>query len=424
MHESLILKGGRVLDPSSGRDEVADVYISDGVIASRAPVGARVVDVRGLVVTPGLIDLHVHLREPGGEEAETIETGSLAAARGGFTTIVAMPNTKPSYDTPEVVSRVKARGLEVGLTHVLPSGAITRERKGREITDFAALKAAGVVALTDDGSTVQDDVVMEQAMRLAAALDLVIMDHAQDNLIERQGGVMHEGEYSRKFGLPGIPTHAETRIIARDIDLAEKTGCALHIQHVTSAEGADLIRRGRARGVRVTGELTPHHLVLCDADIDPANANFKMNPPLRSAKDREALVDALCDGTLSCFATDHAPHSAEKKARGFLKAPFGLVGLETAIGLTYSTLVQKGRMGLMSWLQRWTVEPAKIVGLPVPSLATGSEANIAVLDLETPWRVEASAFASKSKNTPFDGWMLTGRAISTILGGLLHAPPK
>ena len=424
MHESLILKGGRVLDPSSGRDEVADVFISDGVIASRAPVGARVVDVRGLVVTPGLIDLHVHLREPGGEEAETIETGSLAAARGGFTTIVAMPNTKPSYDTPEVVSRVKARGLEVGLTHVLPSGAITRERKGREITDFAALKAAGVVALTDDGSTVQDDVVMEQAMRLAAALDLVIMDHAQDNLIERQGGVMHEGEYSRKFGLPGIPTHAETRIIARDIDLAEKTGCALHIQHVTSAEGADLIRRGRARGVRVTGELTPHHLVLCDADIDPANANFKMNPPLRSAKDREALVDALCDGTLSCFATDHAPHSAEKKARGFLKAPFGLVGLETAIGLTYSTLVQKGRMGLMSWLQRWTVEPAKIVGLPVPSLATGSEANIAVLDLETPWRVEASAFASKSKNTPFDGWMLTGRAISTILGGLLHAPPK
>ncbi len=424
MHESLILKGGRVLDPSSGRDEVADVFISDDVIASRAPVGARVVDVRGLVVTPGLIDLHVHLREPGGEEAETIETGSLAAARGGFTTIVAMPNTKPSYDTPEVVSRVKARGLEVGLTHVLPSGAITRERKGREITDFAALKAAGVVALTDDGSTVQDDVVMEQAMRLAAALDLVIMDHAQDNLIERQGGVMHEGEYSRKFGLPGIPTHAETRIIARDIDLAEKTGCALHIQHVTSAEGADLIRRGRARGVRVTGELTPHHLVLCDADIDPANANFKMNPPLRSAKDREALVDALCDGTLSCFATDHAPHSAEKKARGFLKAPFGLVGLETAIGLTYSTLVQKGRMGLMSWLQRWTVEPAKIVGLPVPSLATGSEANIAVLDLETPWRVEASAFASKSKNTPFDGWMLTGRAISTILGGLLHAPPK
>jgi len=420
MSDRILIKGGRILDPAVNRDETFDLYVEGGRIAAppaSLPPGVKVIDATNCLVTPGLIDIHVHLREPGGEENETIETGSQSAAAGGFTTVVAMPNTKPSYDTAETVAFVARRGMEVGLTRVLPSGAITKERKGKELTDFAALRAVGACAFTDDGSTVQDDAVMEAAMREAAKLDMIIMDHAQDNLIERQGGVMHEGGMSRKFGLPGIPTYAEERIIRRDIEMAEKTGCALHIQHVTSKEGVEAIAEGRSRGVRVTGELTPHHLALCDEDIDPENSNYKMNPPLRSAADRKALIEMLLNGTLSCFATDHAPHSADKKARGFLKAPFGIVGLETAVGVTYTRLVKPGLLDVMKWIRKWTVEPAKIIGLPPPSLMPGSVADVVVIDVENPWRVAAAELKSKSKNTPFDGWELHGRAKTTILGG-------
>lgn len=409
MAEAYHIKGGRIVDPARGRDEIADLFIADGHIVDKPASGSRVIDAHGLVIAPGFIDLHVHLREPGGEENETIETGSRAAARGGFTTIVAMPNTKPAHDTPETIAYVKKRGDEVGVVEVLPCGAITKERKGKELAPLAELKKAGAVAFTDDGSTVQDDAMMERAMRAALELDLVIMDHAQDNVIERQGGVMHDGEYSKKFGLPGIPSYAEEKIIRRDIMLAEKTGCRLHIQHVTSREGVQLIRAARARGVRVTGELTPHHLVLCDGDVHPDNPNYKMNPPLRSADDRAALVQAICDGTLSCFATDHAPHHAEKKARGFLKAPFGVVGLETAIGVTYSALVANGRMTLSAWIQKWTAEPAAIIGRPAPTLSPGAPANLVIMDLSTKWTVDVMQMATKSKNTPFIGWELTGR---------------
>jgi dihydroorotase len=330
-----------------------------------------------------------------------------------------MPNTKPSHDNVETVAYVARRGREVGLTRVLPSGALTLGRKGQQPAPLAALRDAGAVAFTDDGSTVQDDAVMEQVMREAARLGMVLMDHAQDNLIERQGGVMHEGDVSRRHGLPGIPTWAEERIIRRDIELAGKTGCALHIQHVTSAAGAQAIREGRARGVRVTGELTPHHLALCDADIDPADANYKMNPPLRSCEDRAALVEALRDGTLGCFATDHAPHSAERKALGFLKGPFGLVGLETAVGLTWSELVEKGLLTPRDWLVRWTVEPARILGLPAPTLQAGAPADLAVLDITRPWTVDRAALVSRSKNTPFHGRVLRGRAVVTVCAGRL-----
>lgn len=417
MNHSWIIRDGRVLDPRDGSLVERDLFVVEGRLAEAPAPGAGTLDARGRVVAPGFWDLHVHLREPGGEENETIETGCRAAARGGFTTVVAMPNTKPPHDTPDTVRFVRQRAEAVGRSRVLPSGAITRERKGRELTDFAALKDAGAIALTDDGSTVQEDAVMEEAMRRSAALDLLLMDHAQDNLIERQGGVMHEGEFSRKHGLPGIPTFAEERIIRRDIKLAERTGCRLHIQHVTSAAGAQAIREARARGARVTGELTPHHLVLCDADVDPNNADYKMNPPLRSAEDRAALEKALLDGTLSCFATDHAPHSAERKARGFVKAPFGIVGLETAIGITYSALVATGRMSLVEWVRRWTVEPACILGLPPPDLKPGSPADLVLLDLSAPWRVDPAAFASKSRNTPFAGRELIGRAHVTIRSG-------
>ena len=417
MQTDWLIQGGRVLDPVTGEDAVRDLAISGGVIVERPAAGATVVAAAGRLVVPGLIDLHVHLREPGGEDNETIETGSRSAAAGGFTTVVAMPNTKPSHDNVETVAYVARRGREVGLTRVLPSGALTLGRKGQQPAPLAALRDAGAVAFTDDGSTVQDDAVMEQVMREAARLGMVLMDHAQDNLIERQGGVMHEGDVSRRHGLPGIPTWAEERIIRRDIELAGKTGCALHIQHVTSAAGAQAIREGRARGVRVTGELTPHHLALCDADIDPADAHYKMNPPLRTAEDRAALVEALRDGTLGCFATDHAPHSAERKALGFLKGPFGLVGLETAVGLTYTLAVEKGVISLMDWLRRWTTVPAAILGRPHAGLAVGAVADVAVLDVATPWRVDPAQLQSKSKNTPFGGWTLRGRAAGTWLAG-------
>lgn len=417
MSEAFILAGGRVLDPATGEDAVRDLFIAAGRIAPRAPDGAHVIDARGRLVIPGLIDLHVHLREPGGEENETLETGSRAAARGGFTTIVAMPNTRPPHDTPETVAYVAKRGAEIGLARILPSGAITVGRKGRELANLAALAGAGAVAFTDDGSTVQDDALMRRAMDVARDLDRPIMDHAQDNLIERQGGVMHEGEVSRRHGLPGIPTHAEERVIRRDLELAEATGVVLHIQHVTSAAGAELIRAARARGLRVTGELTPHHLALCDEDIDPANSNFKMNPPLRTRADRAALEAALLDGTLSCFATDHAPHSADKKARGFLKAPFGIVGLETAIGVTWTRLVRAGRMTPIEWLRRWTTEPARIIRLPPPTLVPGAPADVVLMDADTPWVVHPNEFETKSHNTPFANWTLYGRATATWLGG-------
>ncbi len=419
MSDSYILRGGRAIDPASGRDETRDVFIEEGRLAAGPPAGARVIEAAGKLVVPGLIDLHVHLREPGGEENETLESGSRAAARGGFTTIVAMPNTRPPHDTAETVAFVARRGREIGLTRILPSGAITAGRKGLALANMADLARAGAVAFTDDGSTVQDDALMRRAMDVARDLGRPIMDHAQDNRIERQGGVMHEGEVSRRLGLPGIPTCAEERIVRRDIELAEATGCALHIQHVTSRAGAELIRAARARGLPVTGELTPHHLALCDEDVDPSNPSFKMNPPLRSRDDRAALEAALLEGTLSCFATDHAPHSADKKARGFLKAPFGLVGLETAIGITWTHLVAAGRLSPVDWLRRWTTEPARILGRPAPTLAPGAPADLALLDVATPWVVHPAEFATKSHNTPFTGRTLTGRSIATWLEGRL-----
>lgn len=419
MPNAFIITGGRVLDPYSDEDAVRDLFIAGGVFVGRAPAGARLVDARGKLVVPGLIDLHVHMREPGGEENETIETASRAAVRGGFTTVVAMPNTKPPHDSPETVRYVAQRGREVGLCRVLPSGAITLGRKGEALTHMAALVAAGAVAFTDDGCTVQNDELMRRAMDIARDLGKPILDHAQDNQIERQGGVMHEGEVSRRLGLPGIPTVAEERIIQRDIELAEATGCQVHIQHVTSARGAELIREARARGLSVTGELTPHHLALCDEDIDPENANYKMNPPLRTRDDRAALEQAICDGTLSCFATDHAPHSADKKAKGFLRAPFGVVGLETAVGVTWTLLVRTQKMSPIEWVRRWTAGPAAVLGLPVPSLAEGAIADVAILDVENAWVVHPNAFASKSHNTPFANWTLYGRAVAVWVGGRL-----
>jgi len=418
---TLYIQGARVIDPAAGLDRTMNLLVEEGILKPAPPTpppGIPVLTGDGHVVTPGLIDIHVHLREPGGEQAETIETGSRAAARGGFTTIVAMPNTTPPLDTPELTRWVLEQGRAAGHAQVLPAPCITVGRAGLAVADLRAMAEAGAAAFTDDGCTVQDDAVMAEAMRLARELDVTIMDHAQDRNIELQGGVMHEGEVSRRFGLPGIPTLAEARTIARDIRLAEETGCAVHIQHVTSREGVDEIRAARQKGLRVSGELSPHHLALADTDIDADDADYKMNPPLRSEEDREALRAALLDGTLELFATDHAPHPAARKAEGFLTAPFGVVGLETAVGVTYTELVAPGLMDLRTFVERWTVKPARVLGLAEPTLREGAPANLTVLDLHSPWVVQPEAFASLSRNTPFKGRTLTGRAVLTCCNGI------
>ena len=421
MSSSLWVQGGRVIDPGTGTDEVKDLFIHEGRMVEDGAVNrdtCTVVDARDKLVTPGFWDIHVHLREPGGEAQETIETGSLSAARGGFTRIVAMPNTVPAIDSAQLVRDVEEKGLAAGHCGVVTSACITMGRAGQVVADLPALAAAGAVAFTDDGCTVMDDDVMRRAMEIAQKLNIPVMDHAQDSLLEQQG-VMHAGEASARFGLPGIPSEAEATIVARDIRLAEETGCHLHIQHVTAKESVTLIRDAMQRGVHVSGEASPHHLVLTDEDIDPANASFKMNPPLRTAADRDALRAGVTDHSLAVLATDHAPHTAEAKARGFLHGPFGVLGLETAIGLTYDVLVQHGSLSLSDWVSRWTTAPAKALLLPPPSLQCGQPADLSVLDLRTPWTVNASSFASKSRNTPFDGWTLNARAVTTCLGGKL-----
>lgn len=418
---NLFIRNGRLLDPATGTLTTGDLLIVDGHIASASHSqqypSLPVLDAAGLVIAPGLIDLHVHLREPGGEAAETIETGSRAAARGGFTAVVAMPNTTPAHATPEVIKLVLQRGAAAGLTRVLPSGCVTKDRKGSELADLAALATAGAAAFTDDGGVIPHAALLEKALRESKRLGLVLMEHAEDHALEK-AGVMHAGEHARRCNLPGVPSEAEAKIVARDIALAEATGAAVHIQHVSAAESVALIRAGRARGVRVTGEVTPHHLALTDADVQADNPGaYKMNPPLRSADDRTALLAGLCDGTLTSLATDHAPHTAEAKARGFLHAPSGIIGLETAIGVTYTELVKKNRMDVLAWLRLWTTGPAAVLGLPPPNLAAGTVADLVLLDLDSEWTVNPAEFATKSRNTPFGGWKLTGRAAATVLAG-------
>jgi dihydroorotase len=422
VNDTFYIKGVRILDPAAGIDAIRDLFIENGhilAVPSPLPPGTRVIDGYGLSAAPGFMDLHVHLREPGHEIAETVATGCLSAARGGFTTIIAMPNTNPPLDLATEVQALDARARAANLVHVLPAPCITRGRAGREVADLASLDRAGAVAFTDDGCTVSDDAVMETAMRIAAALHRPVMDHALSPKLAGHG-VMHEGHYSKQLGLPGIPSEAETVIVDRDIQLSRKTGCAVHIQHLSAAGSVELIRAARKDGLPVTAELTPHHLALTDAHVDPARPEcHKMNPPVRSEADREALVRGLLDGTISCFATDHAPHTAATKANGFKTAPFGVVGLETAVGVTYTLLVKKGLMSALDWVARWTTGPAGILGRPAPTLAKGAPADVVLLDLDSEWVVNAAKFASKSRNTPFDGWRLTGRAVMTFCGGRL-----
>ena len=418
---SWYIRGGRIVDPATNRDEVGDLFIKDGLILTlppHPPREATVVDGTGLIVAPGLIDLHVHLREPGGENAETVESGSAAAAHGGFTTIVSMPNTNPAIDSPEQIRLIQRLSAACGLVKVLPAGCITSRRKGHSLADLEGMAAAGAIAFTDDGATVADTSLMRSAMKAARQLGIPVMEHALDPAIAGNG-VMHEGACSKALNLPGIPSAAETEIVKRDIELAAETGCAVHIQHVSASGSIEAIHDAMARGLPVSCEVTPHHIALCEADVRIDNTATKVSPPLGSLIDRDNLRNAIKNGIAGALATDHAPHTASSKDLAFVKAPFGMTGLETAVGVTYTILVKTGIITLVDWLRLWTTGPAGILKRPPPSLKTGCPADVVLLDLESGWTVRPCNFLSKSSNSPFKGRELTGSAVLTICDGRL-----
>lgn len=420
---SLVLAGGWVLDPGRWNGE-ADVWIRNGVIDAVVspdvcpPAGAVCVDVTGLLVLPGFVDLHVHLREPGYEYKETIATGTAAATAGGFTSICCMPNTKPVNDEPSVTRLIRMKSREADRANVYPIGAMTKGSAGREVSDVRALKEAGCVALSDDGRPVMDDEVMRRVMEQAVAVDLPVIDHCED--LSLSGcGCMNDGPVSRALGRRGISGEAEFRMIARDIRLAEETGARLHIAHLSTAVGVDLVRRAKAEGLPVTAEVCPHHFTLTDEAVCEQGANAKMNPPLRSERDRDALLEGLADGTIDAIATDHAPHAEYEKQWGMDRAPFGIVGLETALALTLR-LVEKGVLSLDRAVQCLTSKPAGLLGLPGGTLALGSSADIVVVDRTHEWVVDPEQFHSKGRNTPFAGWRVRGRVMMTVVAGRIR----
>ncbi|MDR5682954.1 MAG: dihydroorotase [Armatimonadota bacterium] len=424
--DRLLIHGGRVVDPASGRDEVADVLIEQGRVVAVGPAlgeavgsrteGLQILDAAGLVVAPGLVDIHVHLREPGQTHKEDVATGTAAAVRGGVTTVVCMANTTPPVDDPTIVAAILDRARAAGGASVFPVGAITRRLEGRDLSPIAALAAAGVVGLSDDGRTVADAGVLRRAMTYAKMFDLPILEHCEDpNLCA--GGVAHEGEVAARLGLRGMPRSAEETIVARDLILAEETGARLHVQHVSTAGSVRLIRQAKDRGVRVTAEVTPHHITLTDDALEGYDTNFKVNPPLRAEDDVAALVEGLQDGTIDCIATDHAPHADYEKVVEFDRAPFGVVGLETLLGVVLTRLVHQAGWPLWRALNCVTSNPARVLGLDKGTLRPGSDADVVLLDPQADWRVDPATSLSKSRNTPFGGWTLRGRALATLVGG-------
>lgn len=417
--------GTWIVGGTTANGEQIAIFTEDGIIReihNQAPsqerlAGHDVIDAGGRLVTAGLIDMHVHFREPGFEYKETIETGSMAAARGGFTTVACMPNTRPVLDKAETVRTVVEKAEQAGKARVLPYGCISIGQLGRELTDFEALKEAGAFALTDDGVGVQNAAVMKEAMSRAAALGLPIVAHCEENTLV-EGASVSEGEFARKHGLKAIPNESEAIHVGRDILLAEATGVHYHVCHVSTEQSVRLIRLGKSVGVKVTAEVCPHHLLLSDEDIpDSMDANWKMNPPLRTPRDVEAMIAAVEDGTIDILVTDHAPHSEEEKARGLDRAPFGIVGLETAFPLMYTKFVATGRWTLPFLVERMTVKPAELFGLNAGKLEAGAPADITVIDLETERAIDPETFASKGKNTPFAGWTCKGWPVLTMLGG-------
>jgi dihydroorotase len=416
----ILIRGGRVIDPARMTDDRADVYLLEGKVEGvgrnlGTPPGAMVVDASGQVVAPGLIDVHVHLREPGQEDLETVATGAMAAAAGGFSAVCAMPNTDPVCDNQGVAGFVKAQAQRAGKARVYPIGAVSLGQKGQQLAEFGELVGAGAVAVSDDGKPVASSHLMRTALEYARTFGIPVADHCEDPTLA--GGAMHEGIVSTRLGLKGVPAAAEEIRVARDLLLAELTGGHIHLCHMSTRGSVDLIRRAKERGVRVTAEACPHHFSLTHEACEGYDTNAKMNPPLREPEDREAIRQALKDGTIDVIATDHAPHHYDAKEREFDDAPNGIIGLETARGLAITELVGTGLLTLPELVARMSTVPARVFGLPGGTLAPGAPADVTVFDPAAEWTVRPQEFFSRSRNTPFAGRRLTGRATVTIVRG-------
>ena len=416
-----LLRNGRVIDPANQRDEIADLLIVDGRIADPATLapGAKVEEINctGLVVAPGLIDIHVHLREPGQSAKETIASGAKAAAAGGFTSVVCMPNTSPSIDNASVVTWVRDKARDDACVNVYPTGAITKGIAGEELAPIGSMARAGIVALTDDGKCVQNHELMRRAMEYARMFDLPLMDHCQDyNLVGK--GVMHEGAVSTALGLEGWPAVGEEIIVQRNAQLSELTGTPIHCQHLSAAGSVRILRRARGRGIPITGEVCPHHIALTDESIRAFDTNYKMNPPLRTEKDVDALLEGIADGTVTLLASDHAPHCEFEKEVEFDMAPFGILGLETELGLFLDILIHKKKViGLPRLIEMYTLNPARLLKLDRGTLSVGAPGDVTLINPGLEWTVDKHTSFSRSRNTPFHGWELKGRAVRTIVGG-------
>ncbi len=419
-----MLKGGRVVDPSNGRDGQLDVLIEDGRIARVGrdlPVdGAEVFEVRrGWIVAPGLIDIHVHLREPGQEHKETVATGTASAVAGGFTAVACMPNTDPVNDHAGITQFILKKAAEAQLARVYPIGAVSLGSKGDQLAELGEQKAAGCVAFTDDGRPVATALLMRRALEYAGMLGVPIIDHCEDPSLKGDG-VAHEGYFAAQLGLRGIPGEAESIMVERDVSLAELAGAHVHVAHMSARQSLRAVRAGKDRGVRVTCEVAPHHFTLTDEALDGPvkyDTNLKMNPPLRAAEDRDAMLEGIADGTVDVIATDHAPHHMDEKMVEFDRAPFGIVGLETAVPIVFDRLVHNGRISLTRMIELLSVNAARVINVPGGSLSEGVPADITILAPDMPVTIEASALKSRSKNTPFDRWQLKGGVAATIVGG-------
>ncbi len=418
---ALVIKNGRVIDPASGHDAIADVWIEDGVIRGvgtnlTVPQGGEAFDATGLVVAPGFIDMHVHLREPGFEHAETIESGSRAAAAGGFTSICPMPNTAPVNDNATVTSYIIEKARRHAVVNVWPVGAITKGSAGEELAAIGSMRQAGAVAISDDGRPVMNARMMRRAMEFARSLGIPVIDHCED-LHLSAGGDMHEGAESVRLGLRGIPACSEDVMVARDILLAEVTGVRYHVAHISSRHAVDMVAFAKARGLKVTAEATPHHLALSDTDMAPYDSNFKMKPPLRSHCDVGAVVAGVVSGAIDAIATDHAPHPGSEKMQEFEKCPFGILGLETALGVTLEQLLHPGKIGLMRLVELFTSGPARILGIERGNLAQGAAGDVTIFSTDREWTYDVNKSFSKSRNSPFDGRTFRGGPVATVVGG-------